>query len=446
MTNKRIKEIMNEVAQKNERFAKLSPETPMGIEEWREVIKANFPELVLPAEIGLSVIAQLLIKDITNPFALVYVDAPSSGKTITLNFFSTIEELVYTTDNFTPASFVSHAANKKAKELEKTDMLPQIQYKTLLIRDLVPAFAKKDENVQEMLGIFIRVLDGEGLETNSGLYGKRGYKGDYLFMMLSASTPIKSRIWRVMGSLGSRLFFVNIGGEEKTEKELAEQLKESCSEKEKIVRKATGSYLKTLWSKNPFGINWAIENDDVKFTIIIAKFAKALARLRSAIGYEKDDSSFSKKNLTSPITEMPDRLNQLLYNLARGHALTCGRKQLNDADLKIVARVALDSAPPKRSQVFKHLILCDGSLYTKQVMELLKVSRPTALKIMRELVALDLVRAVGNLESQDDQTVMNHTDQIIKLTEKFSWFKSEECKNLIKHTVKNGLLTKFPPV
>lgn len=443
---KKIKEIKKEKGKSeprkaNERFVALSPKTPIDIAEWRNIVKDNFPDLVFPAEIGLSVVAQLLIRDIKNPFALVYVDVPSSGKTITLNFFSQARELVYTTDNFTPASFVSHAANRPKADLEQNDMLPQIQYKTLIIRDLAPAFAKKDEDVQAMLGVFIRVLDGEGLETNSGLHGKRGYTGDYLFMLLSASTPIRSRIWKAMGNLGSRLFFLNIGGKEKSEEALAKQLKSPCHDKELICRMATEEFTKTLWHLYPTGVEWDKENEDLGTTSIVAKFAKVLAKLRSAINVSEEYSGSRKYNHSQPITEMPDRLNQLLYNLARGHALIDGRQKLSLVDMEVVARVAIDSAPPKRSKIFRQLILNGGSLTTGQVMELLDVSRPIALKAMRELVILKVVEVIGDIDDNSEHSILIKSDQKILLTEKYDWFGTEECKKLIDHTGQNSLLT-----
>src|SRR6516165_1859394 len=91
------------------RVAKLAPPArPVSFDQWRAVIKENFPALASPAEIGLSVVAQLLLNDVSNPFALALVDVPASGKTITLNFFDGTIDLTYTTDNFTPASFVTH--------------------------------------------------------------------------------------------------------------------------------------------------------------------------------------------------------------------------------------------------------------------------------------------------------------------------------------------------
>lgn len=443
--NKRADKILEKVKsvvkeqqpQENERFIQLVPKIPIYFEEWRDIIKDNFPDLIIPAEAGLSVIAQLLIEDIKNPFALVFVDVPSSGKTITLNFFSTLKDLIYTTDNFTPASFVSHSANTKKEQLVKNDMLPQIKYRTMIIRDLAPIFAKRDEDVQAMLGILIRVLDGEGLETNSGLYGKRGYVGDYLFMMLSASTPIRPRVWKVMGNLGSRLFFININGVEKDETTLANQLKNSCRDKELMCREASEEFIKTLWNKYPKGVSWNKENDDHHLLEIVAKFAKVLARLRSSINVW-EESSEKKYNQTQPITEMPDRLNQLIYNLMRGHALVCGRENISKNDLKIVFRVSLDSAPPDRSKIFKHLIKNEGCLSTNEIIALLNCSRPTALKRMEELALLDIVDTEGNM-LDEAENLGGRPEQAITLKEKYAWFISEECKELINHDVRNTL-------
>lgn len=422
----------------NERFTKLTPKIKMEITEWKDIIKTNFPDLLFAAEVGLSVIAQLLIDDIKNPFALVYVDVPSSGKTVTLNLFSAIKEIIFTADDFTPASFVSHAANKSPQALEKIDLLPQIQYKALMVRDMAPIFAKRDEDVQAMLGILIRVLDGEGFESASGIHGKRGYVGDYLFMLLSASTPIRPKIWKVMGNLGSRLFFFNINGAEKDELTLANQLKTSCRDKEIICREATEEFVKTLWSKYPQGVTWNKEKDDLNLMQIIARFAKILAKLRGSINTWGESSDPKKHDHSQTITEMPDRLNQLLYNLTRGHALICGKENISREDLEITFRVTLDSAPPNRSKIFKNLICNNGQLSTNEVMKILKCSRPVALKLMREMKILEIVNTDGNMEDTTE-TFGGRPSQKIILKEKYKWFISNECKELFNHNVRNSL-------
>ncbi|MFA7208737.1 MAG: toprim domain-containing protein [Parcubacteria group bacterium] len=430
---------------KKERFQKLTPENKTSIETWEKTIKENFPGLLVAAKAGLSTIAQLLIEDIKNPFALVYVDVPSSGKTIVLNFFSTVKELAYTTDDFTPAAFVSHAANRKREDLEKNDLLPKLQYKALLIRDMAPIFAKRDEDVQAMLGILIRVLDGEGYENNSGVHGKRGYVGDYLFMILAASTPIRSRIWKIMGSLGSRLFFLNINGVEKSEAELANQLKIPCRDKEIACREVTKEFIKTLWNKYPDGVSWDMECDDIDLMKTIARLAKILAKLRTTINIIESSSGEERHSQIQIIKEMPDRLNQLIYNLTRGHALVYGRKNMTEEDLEMAIRITIDSAPPSRAKIFIALIRNNGHLATNEVMEILGSSRPVALNLMKEMVLLGIVSSEGDLRDEAEYYGGRPENKII-LRHEHDWFISDDCKKIIERSFKDTLLTKSDAV
>jgi hypothetical protein len=229
-----------------------SPE-PLNFAEWRAVLRDNFPALVKPATICASVIAQLLLNDVTNPFALALVDVPSSGKTITLNFFD-VPELIYSTDDFTPASFASHASNVRREELAQVDLLPRIRFKTMIIRDLAPIFGAKEDELLKSLGLLTRALDGEGLEIDSGVHGKRGYNGDWLFMLLAGTTPIPPRVFKIMGSLGSRLFFLTLHSPVKDDYELMAQNRGStCGEKVGRCKQATRALLHSLWAANPNG-------------------------------------------------------------------------------------------------------------------------------------------------------------------------------------------------
>src|SRR6516165_9434276 len=242
----------------NGRIAKLTPPSkPVSFEQWRGVIGANFPGLLRPAEICLSVVAQLLLNDVSNPFALALVDVPASGKTITLNFFDGTIDLTYTTDNFTPASFVTHASNLKREDLGKVDLLPRIRYRTLIVRELGSIFGAKDDDLIKSLGILTRVLDGEGLETDSGVHGRRGYKGDYLFMLLAGTPPIPPRVFKIMGNFGSRLFSLCLHTPDENDDELIAQNNGTDRKlKERESRRATENFLRTLWTANPSGVEW----------------------------------------------------------------------------------------------------------------------------------------------------------------------------------------------
>ncbi len=400
-------------------------EREVSFEEWQEKIRENFPELLFSAEVGLSVIAQLLITEITNPFALVLVDVPSSGKTITINFFSEIEGLTYASDKFTPASFVSNASNVKKKDLTKIDLLPRLKYKMFLLRDLSTLFSKRDDDLNECLGLLTRVLDGEGLNTDSGVHGQRQYVGEYLFMILAGSTPIPPRVWKMMGNLGSRLFFLSLNTKEKSEEELANQLTTSAyKQKEKICRSITKGFLFTLWRKHIDGVTWNKEIDSQENKLIIGRCARLLAKLRGVINVWKErGDEGTEYSYTSPVIEKPDRINQLFYNLCRGHALVTGRTQIDKVDMKLIIELAIDSAPTTRARLFRKLLSCSGTLKTNEVEDALQCSKPTALKEMEMLKIL----GVCTIE-QDGFGEVGEPEKTLILKDEFKWFLGDECK------------------
>ncbi len=403
------------------------PEREIGFLEWREIISEHFPDLLFPAEVGLSIISQILITEITNPFSLVYVDVPSAGKTITINFFSEIEGLTYASDKFTPASFVSNATNVKKEKLAEIDLLPRLKHKMFLIRDLSVLFSKRDDDLNECLGLLTRVLDGEGLNTDSGVHGQRQYVGEYLFMILAGSTPIPPRVWKMMGNLGSRLFFLNINSREKSEEELADQLTTlAYKEKERICRTATRNFLYTLWHQYPDGVYWDKTKDEQKLKLIIARCAHLLAKLRGVINVWKEWGEDGKEfSYYPPTIEKPDRINQLFYNLCRGYALVHGRMQIGQEDLRPIVELAVDSAPPIRAKLFRKLLENNGRMETGEVMAALNCSRPTALKemeVMRILGVCDII--------QNSRGEVGEPEKTIALTDGFRWFLSDECRAL----------------
>jgi predicted transcriptional regulator len=399
------------------------PAVSMDFKGWQAVISKNFPAYARPAEICASVVSQLLLNDAANPFALALVDVPSSGKTITLNFFD-VPDLSYTTDSFTPASIVSHASNVKREELAKVDMLPRIRFRTLIVRDLAPIFGAKEDELLKTIGILTRALDGEGLKTDSGVHGSRGYEGDYLFMLLAGTTPIPPRVFKVMGTLGSRLFLLALHPNAKSHKELIGQNRGTDRrEKEQTCRQATDSFLRTLWSKNPGGVNWNKAKDPEDCLHVVARCAELLAVLRGAIQvwHSEHDDSVSHN---VPVIEQPDRINCLLYNLARGHAVLCGRTQLTNEDLAPVLEVTFDSAPTVRAKVFRKLLKNGGTLKTSDVEKLLRCSTPTALKEMEALTVL------GVATKEKIPLPSGQAGYELALVDKFEWFTSDPCKSL----------------
>jgi hypothetical protein len=186
------------------------------IKEVRRVVTDYFPKLWPAVEVGLATCATLLLAENVNPTAVILVGGPSTGKTTVANLFEGAiidmngkdEELCYRSDKFTSASFVSHAANTKASQLNSIDLLPRIKDRVLLTPELAPIFRGKEDELTKEFSMITRVLDGQGLQSDSGTQGRRGYSGRHLFAWLGCTTPFDSRVWKVMSQLGSRLFFL----------------------------------------------------------------------------------------------------------------------------------------------------------------------------------------------------------------------------------------------
>ena len=188
--------------------------------EVMRIVSKHFPALWPAVEACLSACATLLFKDNVNPVTMIIVGPPGTGKTTVTDMFQGArvggKALCYRTDKFTKASFVSHSAQATEKELKSIDLLPKIQNKVLVTPELSPIFRGKHDELVEIFSIITRVLDGQGLTTDSGTHGRRGYEGEYIFTWLGATTPFDTQAWEVMSQLGSRLFFLLLEAESST--------------------------------------------------------------------------------------------------------------------------------------------------------------------------------------------------------------------------------------
>ena len=141
---------------------------------------------------------------------------PSSLKTAFFKFLETYGIHIIA-DKFTARAFVSHSANVAKEKLVEIDMLPQIKDKILLTPELSALFTGKDDDVREQFGIITRLLDGEGLETNSGVHGKRGYYGKYMFTWLGAAVDIPYSVYKFLSTIGFKIYFLRLPRIEVTE-------------------------------------------------------------------------------------------------------------------------------------------------------------------------------------------------------------------------------------
>jgi len=201
----------------------------------KEIIEHDFPNRAFTIEAGLSVKAQLKIEGITQVFALIFMGMPSTHKSTVLEIISSLEDC-YVSDSFTPKSFVSHSANSKKADLHKVDLLPRIKHKTLITAELAPMFSGNSDDLIEKFGMLTRILDGRGFKSDSGIHGQRGYSGDYSFMWLGAIVDIPHRVWKLIGNLGAKMYFLRLPTDRKSTNAKLEEIKKSLKDDSYVQR------------------------------------------------------------------------------------------------------------------------------------------------------------------------------------------------------------------
>jgi hypothetical protein len=450
--------------------------TDLTFEQWSSIllekrIKFNdkvseyFPDMPLLSDFELSIKTILNIADITLPFMGLVFAVPSSLKT---QFFELLRKLGYSyySDKFTARAFVSHSATLANDKLHEIDMLPMIKDKILITPELSPLFTGKDDDIKEQFGIITRILDGKGLETNSGVHGKRGYSGNYMFTWLGAAVDIPYSVYKFLSTIGFKIYFLRLPRTEVSTDDLVEQLtsKKKFSEKMEEIEKFLIDYLTwfevcpiAIGQNRAVKIEWDNDKDNLDTIKIIAELAQLLAHIRGhVIVYKSSEheelipiennlnkatstketinNSINTSNNTNsiysdgfshrlPIIENPSRAAQQLYNLARGHALSYGRNYITKDEVLLVIKVVLSTGSIERVLILDLLIANKGTLTTSQITKSMRISNDTAKRTMTEFKGLEL----ATMERVGDSSNSEHK---ITLNPKFNWFLTDEFAEL----------------
>lgn len=358
---------------------------PLTIDDVRQIVIEEFDEQTWYAtEAVLTAHSTLLLAGSTGT-GLALVGPSSSGKTTVLEFFEELDDMVYRSDDVTPASFVSHDASKGDEELAEIDLIPKIKQKTLLSRDMATWFAGDQENIYKRMSVMTNLLDGKGYTRDTGTHGTRGYTGrEYRFNFIGATTPLKPRAWHAMGSVGARLVFYERSGETDVNSVVADLIDGSnYHEKVARCRKIVGGFLRNVWEDTggyssieavpPAGTG---ERDFLAYLIQVVRHARAVA----------DDGSVQM--------EGGHRIGATLRDIAQARAILDGRREFTIEDMQVCARLALSTMPKERRPLVQALLAPanHGELIAADFERVAGVSRPTAHARMELLDTLGIGR------------------------------------------------------
>lgn len=450
-----------------DRFAKL-----------RHVVQDNIPDLWVGLEFELSCLRVLNIHGCTLPIIAIILGRAAGGKTQVISLLRQWPYAYYT-DTHSAKSWITHTTSvKQPEDLEKIDMLPRVKNKIFCTPEWAPIFTLREDDLKAALGIITRIADGQGLASNSGVYGRRAYEGIHMFAWIGAAVDVPDMVYKVLGTLGQKLYFFRLPFDNITIDNVNENLGSDFNTKFDCVQAALFDYLKwfeigpdlvhdnrdgevnddSLFDQekdlkfksgvpgnqfkfhdddvvNKESINkkkldldsgkirgvrllkmkWNRDKDDPNAKQCIAKLAVLLSHLRCDVQTWREGSDIG---YAPSLPEHPQRAGEILFNLSKGHALLCGRNFVTMDDIPIVVKTVLSTAQIDRVKIFSLLLANRGrSLSTSRITQSLNISPQTARRKMTEFKVIGLV---------DEEYLGSNHELSIKLKPVFNWFLGEE--------------------
>jgi hypothetical protein len=448
-----------------------------------KVVQQNIPKAWESIELAITVKGVRRIEDVTLPLIAIIQGNPATWKTLGMEMLRRWPDVCFK-DKITPKSWVTHAAKDNRDDLDAIDLIREMKDKMLVIPELAPIFMQDEEILFDTLSTLTRLADGNGLISHSGLHGNRGIDGTLMFTMLGAVVHVPPKVYKVLSTLGPKVYFYNTEFQQATKEDIINEIKdEKFESKKRAIKEVLFSYLQWLEvcpllieirSGNALEYGHDIDQDDTtKYTVInrviqwdkekddnytiekIAELALLLAKLRgNAYTYQtklvanlqngdnREESYYTDEPQRSrheyeygyeePIEEEARRAGKILYNAARSHAFEiCGRNYLTEDDLIIPIKFALSAANRLRVRIIKLLLTAkntDGSfvnqLDTTYVMSATRSSKSSVHRIMKELEILGLV----DIGKTRDSSHENY----IKLKEEFKWVRDKRFQKLLR--------------
>jgi hypothetical protein len=385
---------------------------PSRIEYVDSFVRHYYPNLLGSVHACLAVFGAMALKGRTKPLSLIFETASGYGKTATLQMVfptanSGLKTIVYRSDKFTPKAFVTHAASIAESKLEERDLLPKLENKVLVTKELAPILRGREEELQDNFSVLISVLDGKGFTSDTGMRGQRGYERSIIFNWVGATTPLPASTHRLMAQLGTRLLFFEVPAIEPSEEELvAYAERDDAGNAEDKCQNAVNLFPSEFFKHYPVGSvpseALPISRDRLR---VLVRWARLLMQGRAEVKCEREGSG-ELRPVAVGTPEGPFKVINYFKDLARGHALIQGRTEVTDADIAFVGEVALSSLPGHLRPIVRELRRT-GEADSPTCASLCQVSRTTVRRYFQELVLLGIATlAKGSPETNQPDRLM----------------------------------------
>jgi hypothetical protein len=326
------------------------------------------------------------------PLWLFLIGVPSSLKTELVGFFEWIIEAVYTLDTHTENAFASGYVPSDGSETQ--DLLPLLDNKAFIIKDLNTLFSMNEEMVKKILGDLTSIFDGK-FQKFTATRGMIDYRS--LFSMIGCVTPaILNKHYNYATQLGPRFFFLRLP--ELTEEETQKSLDKFWNEKDrkgKIIktRQIISSYCTQLLGKIDKYQPLPESKEIQKIINNIARFicqARGIAITAKASFKNEKGDNVDYYEIKDWQVEQPWRILNQLKSLLRILSFINNKTAVTSEEIKIIKPIILSTMPVDRAEILS-ILTVECGLSKKQLSGKIGKSTKTIGRTMKELEALKLV-------------------------------------------------------
>lgn len=324
---------------------------------------------------------------------LFFVSAPSSAKTLIVELlrdFKGTHFLDTMTENALVSGYVSDDPNSANQ-----DLLPLLNGKIFIIKDLSTLFSLAHDTVKKILGDFTSIYDGH-FAKHTGTRGGVDYESKFNFVACITPAALYSHI-KYMSIIGPRVLYYRMPELTKEEQAAGFLLNDdpkTLANKKVLADLVKAFILQTRDTAKRFPAFSDAANEQ------IGQLSQFLIRGRALIEMEKIHKMSQDKQTTYLDYEIgliqkeePFRVRQQLKVLAQFIALTEGKEKVEPMDLQLIANIVLSSMPVERSQVLQALITVDESrqMTRKELGDITGRSYSMIRKTLMELEAVGLI-------------------------------------------------------
>jgi uncharacterized protein YlzI (FlbEa/FlbD family) len=324
------------------------------------------------------------------PIWLLIAGAPSSGKTEAVLLLKEAQSIKYL-DAMTENSFASGYVDSKSGEGPKQQLLPELDGKCLVIKDLTTIFSMREDRVRKILGDLQSIYDGEYVKA-TGTVGVMTFKST--FAMVACVTPLALRKHHnYMSMIGGRFLVIRL-------LPLTDEERDSGFERawDEQARKQTLPLLRKLLLEQVnslAGQTNTLETENPEQQEELNRLALLLARGRGVILTEKTQevNEYTGEErygyeIADVQIEEPYRALEQLRTVGRALARIHGRARITDHELELLRRVVLSSVSPVRADALAVFRKHPSGATKETFMEALGRSESGVSRLLKEMKAL----------------------------------------------------------